>query len=202
MAIDDITTRILAEAKDAAEKILAEARTDVDAVKKDAARRMEESKHTAEHKANQEANSLEERIIAGAELESKKSILAARQSAITSAIDRAVESLRSMSETDYINFISTVLSDAPIESEAEIIVSKRDREILEKNLPILQRQLESSGKKIRLNLANETREIGGGVLLRTGKIEYNASLPAIRRGLEEELRSVAVSILFPRDESG
>ena len=202
MALDDITTRIISEAKDAAEELLAEAKAEVDQIKKQAEKRLTESKKVSKQKAELEAHSIEKRMVASAELDARKSLLTAKQSAITSAIDRAVENLRSMNETEYIDFVAAVLSEAPIESETEIVAAKRDREILERNLPKLQKHLESAGKKFHLTLAADTREIGGGVVLRTGKIEYNASLPAIRRGMEEELRSVAASILFPTTGSG
>ena len=202
MAIDDITTRIIAEAKDAAEKILAEARSEADQIKNKAAERLETSRETANQKAEVEARSVEQRIIAGAELEAQKSILAARQAAITATIERAVESLQNMDETEYVDFVASVLTKAPIDDKAEIIVENQNWNIIKKSLPELKKRLESTGRRLDLTLAKETREIGGGVLLRKGRIEFNASLPAIRRGMEEELRSVAASILFPSIENG
>ncbi len=197
MALEDITSRILERAREQADKTLAKARKEADELKRETSTRVERASTSAYGKATEEAKAAAARIVASAESEANKAILSAKQDSITAAIDRAVEELRQRDEAGYLDLLAGLLAEIPFDTEAEMIVSQADRRFLETNLESLQKRLSGSGKKLRLSLSDETRDIGGGILLKMGKIEFNASLPAVRRAKEEELRAVAARILFP-----
>lgn len=201
MALEDITARILAKAGEEADGILSEAEEKVKRQTTEATDRIQRQMDSADERAASEADALIARIIAAADLDAKKAVLSARQDIITTAIEKAIGAMGSTEEGDYLDFLVNLLRESPVEGEAEVVVSNSDRAFMKANLASIQHRLETAGKTLRLRLSEETREIGGGILLRQGKIEYNASLPAIRRAREEELRALAAQILFPEDSN-
>jgi V/A-type H+-transporting ATPase subunit E len=196
MALEDITSKILAKASQEAESILEEQRRESERLKQEARARIERSKASALEKAAAAAHSAEERIVAGAELQAKKETLAARQQAIDAVIDAALQQLRDADEETALAFFEQMLVKAPFDGEAELLVSKKDRRLVERELGTLQTALKRAGSKLVLRLSTETRSMDGGFVLRQGKVEVNASLASIKRSRQEELRSAASSLLF------
>ncbi len=197
MALEDITAKILAKAQEQAERTLSEAEDEISRITERTTARIGKAEAGALEKMTVEAASAEERVVASAQLEAKMETLSARQKVIDTALDAAVETLANTDETASLSFLERMLLKAPFEGEAELIVSATDMNLVRRNLDKLQSALSSAGGTLRLRLSENTRELGGGFVLRQGKIEFNASLRAIRRSHEEELRQAASALLFP-----
>jgi V/A-type H+-transporting ATPase subunit E len=201
MALEDITAKIIARAEEEAQGILDIARRESDELKKKAEKRIEAEMTAAVERAEGAARAAEERIVAAAELDAKKRELAARQEAISKVLDSALEKLTEADEETYMSFLKAKLQEVPSSGEAELIVSEKDRPAVEANLPVLQSAVDQTGRTLKLRLSSDTRELGGGFVLRQGKIEFNASLSSIRRSQEEKLRSMASTLLFVSEAS-
>ena len=181
MALEDITDKIIAKGRHEAQEILDDARRECDELKQKTEARLDARIAAALERAEAEAHTAEERIVASAELDAKKHELAARQEAITQVLDRAIEKLTLSDEKTHLAFLQGKLEQAPFHGEAELIVSEKDHQFIKANLSALQTALEKAGRTLTIRLSSETREMGGGFVLRQGKIEFNASFASIRR---------------------
>ncbi|MCU0612104.1 MAG: V-type ATP synthase subunit E [Candidatus Eisenbacteria bacterium] len=196
MALEDITTRIVVKARQEADTLLRAATERAEHLKAEASRRLARETDQARQKAEEESRGHHARIVATAQLEARKHELVVKRDLITQAVDRALAGIPSAGEERYAHFLRRVLLTAPIRGEADLIVAPRDHAFLRRMLPEFQRELDNAGRGLTLRLSPETREIEGGFVLRQGKIEYNASLAAIKRFREQDLRSAATAALF------
>ncbi len=192
--LDDAEAEVSRREREAARQrglILDEARTEAEAL---AARTVEEAKRRA--------TAILERATASGELESRKLLLAAKQHMIRQAVDNAVRTLAELPDEDYRRVLESMLVRAASDlggGEIEVIVSKDDRE------RVTQAFLDSVGHhedlagRISFQLAAESRETGGGFVLRKGRIESNATFPALARARQEDLGALAGELLFGQD---
>lgn len=196
MAVEDITTRIVAAAQQEADALLSKAQQRVDGLKREAAERVANEIAMAEQRATDEAAARYARLVASAQLEARKQELAAKRDTISHALDQALSRVASSGEETYAAFLLKVLLETPIRGEAEILVSAKDNELLRRNLPRFQRELDRAGRGLTLRPSSDTRDIDGGFILRQGRVEFNASLAAIKRFREHDLRAAALEALF------
>lgn len=201
MALEDITSKIAAKANREAERILDEVRRECEELRTEAQSGIEKRTAAALERATAEAASAEERLVAAAELDAKKRELTARQEAITAVLDKAIEALAEADEVTYVALLQTMLRQASFDGEADLFVSKKDYGLVQRNLATLQGAIDQAGSSLKLKLSQEPRELGGGFVLRQGKIEFNASPSSIKRSREEELRAAASEILFADEGS-
>ncbi|MBN1425857.1 hypothetical protein JXA88_15010 [Candidatus Fermentibacteria bacterium] len=199
MALEDITRRIVSAAQQEADALLSQAQQRADDLKREAAERLAHEIVSAEQRAVEEAAARHARLTATAQLEGRKQELAARRALVSSAVDQALARLAKADEETYAAFLLGILLQAPFEGEADILVSAKDRDLLQRRLSHFQRELDRAGRGLTLRPSPETREIDGGFVLRQGRIEYNASLAAIKRFREHDLRAAANEALFGED---
>lgn len=199
MPLADITSRILERARAAAAEILSEARRETEAALREVSERLERDNARYAERVAAEARAVEQRAVATARLDAKKETLAARQEMIDAVLVEAMRNLSTADETVYVGFLRARLLAAPMRGDVEIAVDDDDRARVEKHLPALQEALRSAGRDLTLHLAAPGTSMSGGFVLRQGRIEFNASLNAIRRSQEEEMRAMASSLLFPEE---
>lgn len=196
MALEDITARILDKAHQEANRLLQQAEERVRAEKETSASKLAHEVVEAEQKAAEEAKAAHGRIVAAAHLEARKQELVAKRNLITEAVDAALKRIAGADEDTYVTFLTKLLMESPLRGKAELIVSERDLRMMHRRLPEIQRTLERAGLDLSLRLSTEPRAIEGGFVLRQERIEFNASLAAIKRFREQELRSTASAVLF------
>jgi V/A-type H+-transporting ATPase subunit E len=196
MALEDITSRILDKARQEADRLVQEAQERAAGEKEKVAQHLAHEIVLAEQKAADEAKAAHERIVASAQLEARKQELVAKRNLIGEAVDQALARIAEADEDTYFTFLTKLLAESPFRGKAELIVSSRDRRITQRRLPEIQRTLERAGVDLILHLADQPRAMEGGFVLRQERIEYNASLAAIKRFREQELRSAAATVLF------
>lgn len=196
MPLDDITTRILAAAQQEADSLLSAAQQRADDLKREAAARLAREAAAAEQRANEESTARHARMVASAQLEGRKQELAAKRALVSSAVDQALARIAASDEETYAAFLTKIMLQAPIQGEAEIVVAPKDHDLVRRMLPRFQGELDKAGRGLTLRLAPPHAGIAGGFVLRQGRIEYNASLAAIRRFRDAELHAVAADVLL------
>jgi V/A-type H+-transporting ATPase subunit E len=117
-----------------------------------------------------------------AKLEARNKILGAKQNKLQAVFDRVLKSLVDLPEKEYLEIFKTMLKRA-VKGGEEVIVSERDRKRI---TPEFLSQIDPSFK-----LSSETRDMSGGFVLKSGRIETNSSfevlLSSTRRELEPEV---------------
>lgn len=176
--------RILNAAKDQAEEIaeLYQGRADAEA---------------AELKARNEktAAEREDRLVSSAQMEVRKTALAAKQQMLEKAYTQALDKLCSMPDAQYIETVAALLVQAAPKGTGKVIFAPAEKERIGKAA------VEMANEKLggQLTVAEETRPIRGGFILSDGKVEVNCSFDTLVRLQKNETAGAVAKILFPEN---
>ena len=125
--IDTIIQRLNTDAKAETDALLEKARQEAAAV---AARyQAQADKEAADLAARNErlAAEREERLISAAQMEARKTVLAAKQAVMEETYAKALEKLRNLSETRYVEVLTELLLQAAPHGAGEVLFSAQDR---------------------------------------------------------------------------
>lgn len=194
--IEQIKDRILSDAQDYAKEHIRAAEEKAEKIL-EAARSEAEKRRTAiMEEAEREAADAGKRMIALADMELKKERLKARRDILDEAFGMAMEKLCSMPSGKYCGLLAHMIASAAEGERAELILSERDRKrlggVLADGISLAALGM---GKQADVGLSEQTRDICGGFILKTGDIEMNYSFEALMRARREELEEMACSIL-------
>lgn len=124
-------------------------------------------------------------------MEARKSVLAVKQEMVEKSFRLAEEKIISLPEERYIGFLTGLAKRACSSGDEEIILNRRDHDAIGEKLIAA---INTEGK--HMTLADETREMAGGLILRRGSIEANCSVELLVELCKGELSSKLAEILF------
>lgn len=190
--IEKIIGRIRSDAQAEADAILAAARKEAGETEASFRRQAEGERALLLAKAEKAAAEREERLVSAAQMEGRKSILAARQEMVEKAFDTALERLCSMPEEQYVQVLVGLVQKASSTGSEEVLFSPADRKRVGKAVV---EGANATGK--HLTLSEETRPIRGGFILRDGSVEVNCAFETLIRLEKCRSAAQAAKILFP-----
>jgi V/A-type H+-transporting ATPase subunit E len=132
-----------------------------------------------------EAAGARARVVSMAELNARKSLLAAKQELLDEAITAADGELGALKKDAWRAVFKHLV--AGVEGAYEVVTSKREAAFLDDAF--------LKGFRARLSAAKKTRESGGGFVLRGGKTELNFTFAALTRSLRPLLEKELLGIL-------
>ncbi|MDD7024259.1 MAG: V-type ATP synthase subunit E [Oscillospiraceae bacterium] len=188
MGIENITARILQEAKDEAMKTQEAAAAEKAAMLEKAAQEAAKAASDISRKAEEDARILKERRHSVAELEARKMRLAQKQSTIEETFSEALDQMTSMDPDAYLAFLLKQLE--PYREEAGIV------SLNEKDYDAVGEKLKASLKGTKLTLGEEKAKIRGGFILKQGNVFVNASLEKILETEKKQITAQIAGILF------
>jgi len=180
-----IIDKIVADAVAEKAKILEKSKNEADAVINKAKEQSAKIMENEDILSNAEAEKARGKEISGAEMEAKKMVLATKQECVKMALDRVKQKLSELSEQEYVAMIGTMIETA--EKGEEIILSPKDKQ----NEALMSKMAEKN-----VVVADETRPLEGGFIVKKGEIEYNYSFEAILTVEKENIEQIAAEILF------
>lgn len=128
--LDNLVAEILQQAQKEANRILAKTKAEnLEFIEKEN-RKIQREVNSIEQKSNEEAIALKERILSNANLKSRDMILQAKEELIDEVLSRALEKLKNLDSDSYLNFVEKTLKSLDISKNAEIILTKKMKEIL------------------------------------------------------------------------
>ncbi len=189
------------DAKEVLEKILSDANREVSEIKKLAGEK--QAADEAEHKRQLEQYHKETEILsqkagqdkrshllAAARMEIAKQLLAEKAAILEEVFSQAQTELKKLSDADYTKLCNKLMLEAVETGDEEVIVDENEIRIDQEFIKNINREL-GTGFKGNLRLSNQKRSIGGGFLLRRGRITTNVSFDVLisqaRSNLEIEL---------------
>jgi V/A-type H+-transporting ATPase subunit E len=188
MGIENITARILQEAKDEAMKIKQASEAEKASLLDKAAREAAEIETEMSQKALEDARVLKERRHSVAELEARKMRLALKQSVIEETFAKAMDCMVSMDRGAYLEFLTKQL-DAYKEEGGVVALNAADHAAFGK-------ELEAFFEGSKLTLGEENANIRGGFILKQGNVFVNASLEKILETEKKQITAQVAGILF------
>ncbi|HYF83230.1 MAG TPA: V-type ATP synthase subunit E family protein [Clostridia bacterium] len=131
------------------------------------------------------------------ELEMRKDILSAKQQSIEEVFDRALERMNSLDSSKYEKVIFDMLMASVESGEEEILMSEGGKSKLSADfISKANKALEAVGKKGKLKISDETRNISGGFILMGQGVEVNNSFEAVIRLYRDEIEPKVAEIFF------
>lgn len=191
--IERLTERIGADAKAEADAIMDAARTEAEAAA--AKYRAAAERESAELSARNEKDAAEreERLVSVAQMEARKTLLAARRQMVETAFDKALEKLCSLPDAQYTQVAAELLQRAAPDGKGEVIFSPKDRD------RVGAEAVKSANKALNgsLLLSEETRPLRGGFVLKNGNVEVNCTFETLVRLQKGEIAGEVAKRLFP-----
>lgn len=126
--IEKITARIETDAKAEVAEILREAEEKAAAIREQYKAQAESEAKAAEAAGKEAAQRQAERLESAAHMEAKKRLLAAKQSCLNEAFDKAQERLLALDEGEYAQLLAKMAVKASRTGKEEIILNARDRD--------------------------------------------------------------------------
>ncbi len=226
--IEKITARIETDAKNEIAEILREGEAKAAQIRSGYQAQAEAAAKAADAAGKEAAQRQAERLEGAAQMEAKKMLLAAKQSCMDAAFEKAHKRLQSLPEGEYAELLARMAVRAAKTGREEIILSARDRErvgpqvaakanaiLAEAVAPEAAEKAAKSGGKAgkvlskvvtgasallqgtaMLALAQDTREMDGGLILRDGQVEVNCAFETQLRVLREDMTAEVAAILF------
>lgn len=224
--IEKITQMIQSEAQTEIDGVLEAARRDAaeTAARYEAQARAESAELAA--KQEKAAAEREERLVSVAQLEARKTALAAKQEMVERAYALALEKLCTLPEEKYITVLAELMAEAAATGREEVLFSDRDRErvgkaavakanelLARKTAPELPRELTETrvgailDKAVAsvsaiaqgtamLTLSPETRPMSGGFILQDQRVEVNCTFDTLVRLQRAETAGAVTKKLF------
>ena len=180
-----IIDKIIADADESVKKIMSEAKEAADAVIGAAEDKAAKEKARNDKAVAEEKDKVAAKQISGAQMETKKAVLAQKQAILEEVIAEAEKRLCNLGDGEYAEVIGKMLDNIDKGLGTEVIVSERDKARLAAVV----------GEK-GFTLSDKTADISGGLIIRNGDIEYNYSFGSIISIEKEEIQQIAAKILF------
>ncbi len=194
---EKLIEKILAEANSQAETVLAEAKQRAAEISAKGEKEAEAKKKSLLESARNQGEERIRRAHTIAELDARKSILAAKEQMIEDTFKQAIERLQKVANKEYEDIILPMLISAAETGTEEVIVAAADKErYTPELLSKANKALEAQGKQGKLTLSAQTREGKGGFILRAGDLEINSTFDAILRMQLDKLEPDVAEILF------
>lgn len=172
---------LAARAAENAAAILRDCQAQADAVTRDSAQRAEAQ--AAEHL---------EHLNGSSQLACRQRVLAAKQQLIDEAFARTAQALAALPQADYIDLLAALAAENGSGDE-ELLLSAHDRETVGAAV-VDAANAKRPGAAFRLS--EETRDTGGGLVLRRDRVELNCSFTEKLRQLRQEESSAVAQLLF------
>lgn len=195
--MDDIKLKIIADAKQQAEDIINEARGQAAAIENAAKAETEKKKQAMLEEARRKAEEEYNRIVASGKMELRKEVLADKREIMNEPFKRALEYITNLPGPEYKKLLSGLIVSLIKTGSEEIILSKKDRErVGEDFAAYVNRQASSQIAGSDVILSDETREMTGGFVLRSGNVEINYSFEDVLNAVKEDMELDIVKMLF------
>ena len=190
--LERITSRIEAEAKSEVDGILDAGKAETERIVGSWRARIDAETRELTAKNEKAAVEREERLRSAAEMDARKTILAAKQEMVEQAYALALDKLCALSEDEKVKLLSELMVRASSTGTEEAVFSAADKAVGAKAVEAANA---ASGKK--LTLSKDTAPIRGGFILRDQNVEVNCAFETLVRLQKAETAGEVAKILFP-----
>ncbi|GAH15409.1 unnamed protein product, partial [marine sediment metagenome] len=136
-------------------------------------------------------------LLTSAKMEIAKQFLGEKRKILDEVFARAQQKLQNLPDDDYRKLMTKLMLEAVETGDEEVIVDNNEKRIDQEFIKQINQQL-GSGQKGNLKLSDERQNIGGGFILKRGKIKNNVSLQVLLSQAQKELEIELAKELFER----
>ena len=201
--IEKITGQIDADVQKEIDAALDQARARAQEIEDRYASQAQTQAEAIRRKGEQDAALRQERLVDVAKLEARKTILAAKQELVGQAFDLALKKLLELPDQEYISLLAKLAVSASRTGREQVILSQKDRSRYGKQAVTMANDMlaKKAGPRAAqtdgmLTLAEESRPMAGGLILRDGKVETNCSFEVLIHLQRDALSAEVARALF------
>lgn len=201
--IEKITGQIDADVQKEIDAALDQARAQAQEIQDRYASQAQTQAEAIRRKGEQDAALRQERLVDVAKLEARKTILAAKQELVGQAFDLALKKLLELPDQEYISLLAKLAVSASRTGREQVILSQKDRSRYGKQAVTMANDMlaKKAGPRAAqtdgmLTLAEESRPMAGGLILRDGKVETNCSFEVLIHLQRDSLSAEVARALF------
>ena len=195
MEAEQVIEKILADAKAEAEKIKKQAEEKEAVEQAKLAEQLNEYKKQTDILAQKAAKDKKIHLLAAARMDIAKEFLAEKRKILDEIFELARQQMQNLSDDEYRKFMTRLMLEAVETGDEEVIVDKNEMRIDQKFIKDINRQL-GPRYKGNLRLSEQRQNLGGGFILRRGKIKNNVSLEVLLAQAHKELEIELAKELF------
>ncbi|MBQ7464946.1 MAG: hypothetical protein IJS55_00335 [Oscillospiraceae bacterium] len=190
--LEKINQRIRRDGSDEVAAIRAEAEGRVRSIRADYRAQIAQLEADASARRSQAVAERLERLGGSADMERRQMLLAAKQSCIDEAFARAARALENLPRQDYVALLARLAAENGSGDE-ELVLSAADRDAVGPAVVAAANALKPGAA---FTLSAESRDLGGGVVLKRGPVEVNCTFDTRLRQLRQEMATDVAQILF------
>lgn len=190
--LDKIIARMEADTRAECDALAANAAENAAAILRDYQAQADAAARDSAQRAEAQAAEHLEHLNGSSQLACRQRVLAAKQRLIDEAFARAAQALAALPQADYIDLLAALAAENGSGDE-ELLLSAHDRETVGAAV-VDAANAKKPGAAFRLS--DETRDTGGGLVLRRGRVELNCSFTEKLRQLRQEESSAVAQLLF------
>lgn len=192
--IEKITRRIDAETQAEIDQVLTTAREQAAKIAEKYEAQAEAEAAELKAKNAKAAVEREERLVSAAQMEARKTALAAKQELVESVYTKALEKLCALPDAQYTEIVAALLAEAAPAGRGTVLFAPEDRKRIGAEAV---KQANARLQGGQLTLSEETAEIRGGFILRDDKVEVNGTFETLVRLQKAETAGAVAKKLFP-----
>jgi len=187
---ENLIEKILSDARAEAQKIKEKAQEKESAEQAKIDEQLAEYKKQTEIIAQKAAKAKRLQLLSAARMEIAKRLLTEKRKILDEVFAQARKLLMNLPDDQYRQLMADLMLKAVETGDEEVIVDKNENRINQDFINQVNEQLRSNGKG-NLRLSDQRQDLGGGFILRRGRIKNNVSFEVLlaqaRRDLEIEL---------------
>ena len=190
--LDKIIARMESDIRAECDALAANAAENAAAIRRDYQAQADAAARDSAQRAQTQAAEHLEHLNGSSQLACRQRVLAAKQQLIDEAFARTAQALAALPQADYIDLLAALAAENGSGDE-ELLLSARDREAV--GAAVVDA---ANARKpgVSFHLSGETRDTGGGLVLRRGRVELNCSFTEKLRQLRQEESSAVARLLF------
>ncbi len=196
MEAQQVTDKILADAKAAADEIKQQAEARTGREKAGLEKQLDAYKAETEEMAQQAGEDKRSHMLAAARMDIARELLAEKRSILDEVFSKARAKLKALPEDEYKKLIEKLMLDTVETGEEQVVAEQGDNRIDAQLVDKVNKALAEKGKKGELKLSKEKVGLDGGFILRRGKIKTNVSLDVLVSQARDELEIKLARELF------
>lgn len=192
--LNKIIERISQDSVAKCDEILFDAQNEASKIKDAATVEGNKIKEKAIDDANSHAETMINMANSGAQLATRKQLLATKIDIIDSALNSALNKLRSLPDKEYFASIYALVKEYAQDSEGTMYLSKKDLD--RKPRDFEKKVNEQLSKEAKIKVSSEPRDIDAGFILAYGDIEINCTFIALIEDARDELKDEIYNVFF------
>ena len=190
--LEKIVARMEADTQAACDALAASAAENAAAILRDCQAQADAAAQDSAQRAAAQAAAHLEHLNGSSQLACRQRVLAAKQQLIDEAFARTAQALAALPQAEYVDLLASLAAENGSGDE-ELLLSKADRDAVGAAV-VEAANAKKPGAAFRLS--EETRDTGGGLVLRRGRGELNCSFTEKLRQLRQEESSAVAQLLF------